>query len=356
MRCLIRCVNAHYFIFAKNPIAYGATDYLNLGNRMYQLFGMDVSPYSVKVRAFMRFKGLAHQWLLRTQANEAAFREKAKLPLIPLLVTPSGESLQDSTPIMDFLEHQHPTPSAHLRNPALNFLSMALEEAADEWLIKAMFHYRWNYEADRLDASMRLARVSVDEGTDPSPYAEKIAAFLMTRREPLGCTSANADAIEAQLDETALRLDQHLGEHRFVFGNAVSYADFGLASLFYELLADPTPRLRLAKLGHLQRWVDSVMAGADSHDGAMTAWPELSPTLTPFLEHLLLHTYLPWARANAAADTSFATPIQGHDFAQMVQKYAVKSWQVLQQRWQALTEEEREQANACLTGLREAMA
>jgi glutathione S-transferase len=325
---------------------------------MYQLFGMEVSPYSVKVRAFLRFKGLPHEWLLRIKANEPAFLEKAKLPLIPLLVTPAGDGIQDSTSIMNFLEHEHSSPSAQLADPALNFLAYAIEEAADEWLIKAMFHYRWNYETDRIDASMRLAKASVEPGKDPKPYAEKIAAFLMTRREPLGCTSNNAEAIEAQLDETALRLDQHLGEHRFVCGETISYADFGLASIFYELLSDPTPRERLAKFEHIHHWVDSVMAGADGHVGDATPWATLAPTLLPFLEHLLLHTYLPWARANAthaAASESFTVHIQGHELSQTAQKYPAKSWQALQHHWQTLSDVERASANDHVNGLDEAM-
>ena len=326
---------------------------------MYQLFGIDVSPYSVKVRALLRYKNLPYEWLIRNKDNEPAFREKAKLPIIPLLITPTGDSLQDSTPIMDFLEQAHPSPNAQLADPALNFLAYALEEAADEWLIKAMFHYRWNYEADRIDASRRIAIASLGPDQDPTAYAEKIGAFLMTRREPLGCTSDNAEAIEAQLDETALRLDQHLGEHRFIFGEAISFADFGLACIFYELLSDPTPRARLAKLKNIHRWVDSVMAGADGHVGDVTPWPKLAPTLTPLLDHLLLHTYLPWARANAASSTTnetFTTHIQGHEFTQSAQKYPAKSWQVLVQRWQALSNEERASANSHLNGLDEAMA
>ena len=56
---------------------------------MYRLFGMEVSPYSVKVRALLRFKQVPFEWLLRSRANESAFREHAKVPLIPLLVTPT---------------------------------------------------------------------------------------------------------------------------------------------------------------------------------------------------------------------------------------------------------------------------
>lgn len=326
---------------------------------MYQLFGMDVSPYSVKVRAFMRYKGLAHDWLLRNQRNEAAFRAHAKLPLIPLLVTPEGQALQDSTPIMSYLEQTHAIPTATLADAAQNFLSYALEEAADEWLVKAMFHYRWNYEADRLDASMRIASASVAADVDPSAYAEKIAAFLMTRREPLGCTSANADALEAQLDETALRLDQHLAEQAFIFGNTLSFADFGLASMFFQLLSDPTPRARLAKLGHIHRWVDAVMSGATHATNTAQEWSAFSSTLVPFIEHLLLHTYLPWARANAshaANGEHFTVHIQGHELSQTAQKYPAKSWLTLQSRWHALSDGDRDRADSYLNGLAEAMA
>jgi glutathione S-transferase len=77
---------------------------------MYRLFGMEVSPYSVKVRALLRFKQLPFEWVLRSQANEAEFREHAKVPLIPLLLTPSG-AMQDSTPCSTTSKQHTPAPA-----------------------------------------------------------------------------------------------------------------------------------------------------------------------------------------------------------------------------------------------------
>ena len=37
----------------------------NSAKRLYQLIGSEESPYSVKVRAYLRYKSLPHQWLSR---------------------------------------------------------------------------------------------------------------------------------------------------------------------------------------------------------------------------------------------------------------------------------------------------
>jgi hypothetical protein len=64
----------------------------------YRIFGAEMSPYSVKVRSYFRYKGIPHQWILRIGDSQAEFETHARMPIIPLLVTPAGTSVQDPTP------------------------------------------------------------------------------------------------------------------------------------------------------------------------------------------------------------------------------------------------------------------
>ena len=72
----------------------------------YRIFGSELSPYSVKVRSYFRYKRLPHEWLLRSPADQAEFQKYAKLPLVPLVVTRTdgGRGHQDSTPIIERFE------------------------------------------------------------------------------------------------------------------------------------------------------------------------------------------------------------------------------------------------------------
>ena len=115
----------------------------------YRIIGAEMSPYSVKVRSYFRYKAIPHQWVLRNAASQAEYEKHAKIPVIPLVVTPEGTGIQDSTPIIDQMEKLHPEPSIHPGDPVARFVSMVLEEFGDEWGNKWMFHYRWARDVDQ---------------------------------------------------------------------------------------------------------------------------------------------------------------------------------------------------------------
>src|SRR6185295_5443075 len=137
---------------------------------VYRIIGSELSPYSVKVRSYFRYKDLPHEWLVRSAATEAEFQRHAKLPLIPLVLTPDGRALQDSTPTIEELERVHPDPALQPPDPTLAFLSALVEEYADEWGNKPMFHYRWFYEADAESAADRIAH-AMNPGLDADGLA-----------------------------------------------------------------------------------------------------------------------------------------------------------------------------------------
>ena len=124
----------------------------------FRIYGSEMSPYSVKVRSYFRYKGLPHRWLIRNASNQAEYQRHAKIPMIPLVVTPDEQGIQDSTPIIDRIEALYPQPSVHPGDAVASFVSMLLEEFGDEWGNKWMFHYRWARDVDQLSAAGRIAR------------------------------------------------------------------------------------------------------------------------------------------------------------------------------------------------------
>ena len=129
--------------------------------KKHSIYGAELSPYSVKVRSYFRYKKIPHEWIVRDIKTQKTFNKLAKVQIVPLVLCPSGEVLQDSTPIilkMEEIFKERPiTPS----DPTLAFLSRLVEEYADEWAVKQMFHYRWRYKEDQDAASKRFAKLFV---------------------------------------------------------------------------------------------------------------------------------------------------------------------------------------------------
>src|ERR1700709_692879 len=95
---------------------------------VYRIIGAEMSPYSVKVRSYFRHKGLPHSWVLRNALSQAEFENHAKMPIIPLVVTPDGAGIQDSTPIIDRIEKLYLEPAIYPDDLVAGFISALTEE------------------------------------------------------------------------------------------------------------------------------------------------------------------------------------------------------------------------------------
>jgi glutathione S-transferase len=304
----------------------------------YRIFGAELSPYSVKVRSYFRYKGIPHEWIVRSPAQQAEFQKYAKLPLMPLVVTPEDQGLQDSTPILEAMEAVFPEPAIHPSDPSLAFVSVLLEEFGDEWGNKWMFHYRWAREADQSSAAERLAHVMAP-GLEGDQLAGAIAGIkqrMVGRVWFVGSNEETAPQIEESYRETLDLLEAHLGARPYLFGARPVFADFGLWGQLYNCGSDPTPGAILRKQApSVAAWVERMLE--PKAEGEIEPWAALAPTLAPLLARQVGRLFLPWSDANARAiaegKDEFSVELDGRHFTQKPQKYHAKSLAELRRKY-----------------------
>ncbi|HEY8513966.1 MAG TPA: glutathione S-transferase family protein [Candidatus Binatia bacterium] len=320
-----------------------ASDNAQAAGPTYRIFGSELSPYSVKVRSYFRYKGIPHEWVLRSANNEEEFRRYAKLPLVPLVVADDGRAWQDSTPIIEHFETLHPEPSIHPDDPTLAFLSALIEEYGDEWGNKPMFHYRWTYEADRRSAAERIARQMMP-GLDESGIEnaiQMVAGRMVPRLSFVGSSPETAEQIEGSFVRQLEILEKHLAKRPYLFGGRPAFGDFGLFAQIYECSTDPTPGALLRERGrNVLAWTERMLD--PRNEGPFEDWAALEPTLMPLLRDEVIGVFAPWTVANARAlaegKPQLEVTLGGKPFRQEPQKYHAKSLAALRARYAAVRE------------------
>ncbi|MCV6614978.1 MAG: glutathione S-transferase family protein [Cellvibrionaceae bacterium] len=309
----------------------------------YRIFGAEMSPYSVKVRAYCRYKNLPHQWLIRNEHNQAEYQRHAKLPIIPLVLDEEDQALQDSTPIIETLEQAHPDTTIYPQNPALKFISQLLEEFADEWGNKWMFHYRWAREVDQIASSRRLALMMKPSASEEenNQMAEMVRQHMVGRVFFVGSNDNNAALIEGSFLEAIEQLNKHLAERPYLMGGRPSLADFGLWGQLYCTWTDPTTGALIeARTPHLMDWIQRMLW--PRIEGEFESWEQLAPTLLEFLKQQVGAHFLPWSAANAAAinagQEEFSVQLGDGNWQQKPQKYHAKSLLALRTKYQAVAD------------------
>ena len=138
----------------------------------FKILGAPGSPYSRKLRSVLRYRRIPFIWANRN-SKEDTNTPSVPVNLLPVLVVP-GESGDysvakiDSTPIIRFLEQQHSGRSVIPHDPAMVFIDYLIEDYADEWLTKAMFHFRWAHQRNVDFAGSILPRWTMNHLSDES--------------------------------------------------------------------------------------------------------------------------------------------------------------------------------------------
>lgn len=312
----------------------------------HTLYGALGSPYSMKMRALLRYRRIPFVWKQGAEAMQIAATLKA--PVIPVLEFPDGRRANDSTPLAYELEHRVANDRGVIPpDPAHAFLSFLIEDFADEWLTKAMFSYRWLRPRDRERMSIWLAFDAFAGGgrEQIEGFAQAFGARQVGRMALVGCTEANAPLIELTTRRFLAALNQAATERLFLFGSRPSLAEFAIFGQVSQLGVDPTAQEMLrADYPYAYRW----LAHLDDCSGVEGGWDETEAPLRPIVRETLAligAAYLPFLIANAHALEAGAAEVRftalGHDYAQAPFKYQAKCLTELRKAFAGLGPEPR---------------
>jgi glutathione S-transferase len=362
------------------------------------LWGSELSPFALKLRALLAYAGLPYAWLpadgsrwrnYRTLARiERAKRARSVLrypettpldeyPLVPYLV--AGERIYyDSSAIARWLDDHH-RPSAGRfipEDPLLGFVVRIIDEAFDELGLYLVHHRRWVTSAASNDAGLRLARElrrvlppfaggrlarSFSErqvrrlpylmSVAPAGYTAPVRpALVPPSRAGFPPTHAMLDAIWGLFVDAlarALAGRPHLFGERFTLADASVYGQLGMN------LADPIAADGLrARAPGLDAWLRAI--ARDEHTaaaGPLALHDDLAPLLGAIgrtFVPLMIQNEQAYLAAVAAGETIFNErafdrgralydgTLLGQPFRAVARTFQVQVWRELRGAFSAL--------------------
>jgi glutathione S-transferase len=327
------------------------------------LNGAPGSPYTRKMVALLRYRRIPYKLLQFGMGGPPPGLPKPKVQLLPTFYLPNAqgelEAVVDSSPIIRRLEREFEGRSVLPPNPIVAFVDYLLEDYADEWLTKAMFHYRWHYAADADKAGDILPRWSRIASSDEEMAQMK--KFIMDRQISrlyvVGSNDVTTPVIEASYERFLELFNAHLKVHPYLMGKRPGASDFGV---FGQLTAlthfDPTPMaLTMAKAPRVYAWVEVTedLSGLEPKDGDWLDAKNIPSTIIALLKEFG-RVYVPALLANAAAiakgGETFETEIDGKPWKQQTFPYQAKCLQWIRNAYADLSDENRAAVDKILSG------
>ncbi len=279
-----------------------------MSDTLLAIRGVPGSPYTRKMLALLRFRRIPYRYLQGQQGSETL--PAPRVPLIPVIYLPdeSGELAAevDSTPLIRRLEQEFPGRSVLPGDPAAAFVNDLLEDYGDEWLTKAMFHYRWSFEDD-IDMAGSVLPFYGDVCIPDAQARAMRQAFCgrqISRLHVVGSNEVTAPVIEDSYRRLLACLNAHLRQYPFVMGRRPGSADFAFFGQLTQLVQfDPTPSSIAAReFPRVHAWVSKVedLSGLEVGDDDFLDIDDPPATLLDLLAEVG-RTYVPVMLANARA-------------------------------------------------------
>ncbi len=334
-----------------------------MSNSPLKIVGAPGSPYTRKLRAVLRYRRIPHRFIIRNSKDDRGIPE-VPVGLIPVLVFPgeggaADQAAIDTTPLIRRLEDLYPERVVVPPDPALAFVDALIEDYADEWLTKAMFHYRWHYAADIEKAGAILplwSRVDV-ANENVARFSQVIRDRQIERLWVVGSNETTGPVIEESYRRLLALLDAHLTGQPCVLGRRPGAADFGLFGQLTQLvLFDPTPAaIAVETAPRVYAWLEVVedLSGLEPADDDWNRRDALPETLRALLGEVG-RVYAPFLLGNAEALERGAERVEctiaGQKWVQKPFPDQGKCLRWLREARAALTPDDRAWVDALLAG------
>ncbi len=330
-----------------------------------QLIGHPMSPYTRKMVSLLRYRRISHKisWGQPDAALPTMGLDVPKPSLLPtfLLQEDNGDikAMTDSTPIIRRLETLNSERSVIPGDPALAFIDYLLEDFADEWVTKYMFHYRWHTDADADNAGTILPLGYCMK--IPSGQLEQLkntfAERQISRLYVVGSNDTTAPIIDASYRRYLQAMEAHLTTQPYLLGDRPGAADFAMFGQLSQLVGvDPTPRTITHELSPrtvIWTYMMEDLSGLEPKDSDWKKPDELPETLKGILSEvgrMYAPALLANARAVQAEEKTWEADIDGALWAQKTFPYQAKCLKWINEQYAALANDDRARVDRILAG------
>ena len=333
----------------------------NRSDAPYRFLAYEVSYFSAKVRPALRYKGL---WVDEQRADLREILKRTGYAFIPVVITPAGETWQDSTDIVRRLEERHPEPPLFPPGGLQRTAAHLAELYNDEFGLIPAMHYRWGSE---LGESSSRARFSAMTGS--VELGNRAADRMVQARFLVGASVEAASAIEDHTRELLAALGRHFEAHPYLLGARQSFGDCALMGLFDgHLFTDlVSRRLLLETAVPVVSWIERCRYPNADLQGEWLARDEIAPTAVEALGVMgrdaapliieVLRGIEEWADSRPAEPTeppravgTLRTSLRGCPVERALMPYTLYSVQQVQDFYRPLDAAQRARIDAALAG------
>ncbi|CAD5126888.1 unnamed protein product [Dimorphilus gyrociliatus] len=314
--------------------------------------------------------------------------EKDEFPLVPFVFGPNGEALYDSTAIADWLENfsglflSKTLFPAKGKNAKLDFIQHLIEEFFDDWGLYIVHHNRWKVACLDNNAGERLGR---ELKSVIGPFGFVVDSYFSSRQTrrlpylfsvaPEGFQIEGAklqppshedfppthELLEKSFGRILKILEKIFTSRPFLFGECYTLADSSIYGQLGMNLSDVSAANWIAKdAPHTYEWLQHL-ANLDFTYHQESVEPQYFNDLAPLLEEIS-RVYLPLMDQNEKAYSKFYESgqrlfnekafwkneaiyegsIDGIPFKSVTKSFQVTTWQVIKEKYQALSAEDRD--------------